>query len=73
MKNLILASAILCGGVTVMSFMVLLHASFAAHWTGQFCWAVSPLCQNPVGLGLATAGLMSLWISTMLVSAMTNG
>jgi hypothetical protein len=73
MKNLILLLAILSGGATVLSFMTSMHAIAAASWTGQFCGAVSPLCQSPVALGLGTAGLASLWISAMLVSVMTSG
>jgi hypothetical protein len=73
MKNLILFLAILCGGVTVMSFMTSMHAATAGSFTGQFCGTVSPLCQSPVALGLATASLASLWISAMLVSVLTSG
>ena len=73
MKNLILFLALLCGGATVLSFMTSMHAIAAASWAGEFCRTVGPLCQNPVALGLATAGLASLWISAMLVSVMTSG
>jgi hypothetical protein len=73
MKNLILFLAVLCGGATVLSFMTSMHAIAAASWTGQFCGTVTPVCQNPVALGLATAGLASLWISAMLVSVLTSG
>ena len=62
MKNLILFFAIVCGAATVASFMAAMHAAMAASWTSQLCWAASPLCNSPVTLGLATAGLVWLWI-----------
>jgi hypothetical protein len=73
LKNLILFLAIVCGGATVLSFMEATHAAVAASWTSQVCKAASPLCDSPVILGLATAGLASLWISAALFSAITNG
>ena len=71
-KNLILFLAIVCGGATVVSFMAATHAVVAASWTSQLCTAASPLCNNPVTLGLATPGLVSLWIMMALFSAITG-
>jgi hypothetical protein len=71
-KILILFLAILCGGATVLSFMASMHAAVAGSLTSQMCWVISPLCQSPVALGLATAGLVSLWIYAALFSAITN-
>ena len=67
-KNLILFLAVLCGGATVVAFMASTHAAVAASWTSQLCRATSPLCHSPVTLGLATAGLVSLWIFAAFLS-----
>ena len=67
-KKLILFLAVLCGGATVVAFMASTHAAVAASWTSQLCRATSPLCHSPVTLGLATAGLVSLWIFAALLS-----
>jgi hypothetical protein len=72
-KNLTLFLAIVCGGATVVSIMAETHAAVAASWTSQLCRAASPLCDSPVTLGLAAAGLVSLWIFAALFSAITSG
>jgi hypothetical protein len=71
-KNLILFLAIVCGGATVVSFTAETHASLDANWASQLCRAAIPVCQSPVTLALATAGLASVWILVALFSAITN-
>jgi hypothetical protein len=68
-KNLILFLAIVCGAATIVSFMAATHAAVAASWV---CTVAGALCHRPVMLGLATAGLVSLWIMAALFSALTN-
>jgi hypothetical protein len=71
-KHLILFLAVVCGGATVVSFMTATHAAVAASWTKQLCGNAESLCNSPVTFGLATAGLVSLWIMVALFSAMTS-
>jgi predicted lysophospholipase L1 biosynthesis ABC-type transport system permease subunit len=65
---IILLLAIACGGVTFVSFSAATHA----NWASQLCAAANPLCQSPLTLALATTGLVSLWITVALFSAITN-
>ena len=71
MKNAILFLAIVSGGATYVSFSAATHAA-VGNWASQLCTAASPLCHSPVTLALATAGLVSLWIMVVLMSAFSS-
>jgi hypothetical protein len=71
-KNVILFLVIVCGGATFVSLTAATDAAVGVNWASQLCLAASPLCHSPVTLGLATAGLVSLWIFAALFSLFTN-
>jgi hypothetical protein len=71
MKYYVLLLAIVSGGATFVSFSPATHAA-VGNWASQLCTAASPLCHSPLTLALATAGIVSLWIMMMLVSAISN-
>jgi hypothetical protein len=71
MKYFVLFLAIVSGGATFVSFSTATHGA-VGNWASQLCTAASPLCHSPLTLAVATAGLVSLSIMVMLVSAISS-